>query len=357
MKRRTIAAIALGILISLTACNKDTETYVDVDPEKEVMEQEESFDDLRKNFPLGSSRITFDGNYLYIYGMKADVNKHVITYDCDIVGCKHNTEECGAWIKQQRSSERAYDGGFYYTLSNGIYYEKDDKQTLIYENDHTTEWSKETYDDPYGISMPIIVDDTKIIVFGANFLFTVNPKTKEATEPIDVGEIYFLSFSLINENKVAVANINFELFTVDLDSSESVKLKDYVLEVQSDGTSLYYISTENNKRRLIKCDVDGTNEEVIIENVGIYQLEEDSILFTQQDDNSTVYKKDLNTHTNEKLLELKNDKGEDWEALFFHYFPGYKNTFVDIYDSVKHTQEYVLIDPETKEYSYIESHQ
>ncbi len=386
MKKRLFALITATLFaLSITACdsNDSSDTYVSSLPDNANDTKYTFLDDTRVNFPLGSN-VTFDGRYLISSDYLLDTSLNTIRYNCNIVGCKHNDETCEA-NRNGKGSKRACNGGFYITLGNKLYFrDSEGNDELLFTNDFTTEMSKEIMTVPSKIGVELVTEKF-IILNGCNYIIRYDLETNKADAPIVVYDDQSIFESCLIDNTFVTASMSWELNATDIEAGKVTKLTDYALKPQTDGEYLYYIDMDN-KRDLVRCKADGSDKSVILSDVYDYAITDKYIIYKKTRpydpendteppivtgtysymiDDFALYKREISnpsqetrliyTYENEKLKNSLNNP-INLSVGYIYWFPGYENIICDTYDSENSWAGYVIINPDTGEFTFVEQH-
>ena len=354
--KKIILLTTLILSCSLSSCsfNNTEKELIDIDQMTDSSNQV-SISDTRRNF-FGTSRlVTTDGQFLYsATGIRVDLGNKIIEKDCDIVGCDHWSETCEA--SPQTLKDICFilcdNGGKYTNANSKIYYEKDGKKELIYQNTYSTKESEEAKQDSMILNF-IPYDDNKFIVGGFNYVYILDTKTKEASQPIVVGNSFMTNISVVDKNTLVAANVNMELFLIHLDTQNVEKLRDYVTDVQTDGGYLYFIDKYQQKNDLIKFDLATSSETVMTEDVSLFCVYNNGIIFGKGitlDDGTEIttqlYMIDTESSEPESIYKIDSEKsGENGRIQCLYYFPGYSKLIISVVTDRPDTQDgdYVLL--------------
>lgn len=371
MIRKISLLTALVLSCSLSSCSSKNKL---VDTNKLVDNSNiEAISDTRRNF-YGATRVeTIDGRFFYSCGnIRVDLGNKIIENDCDVIGCDHRSETCEASPQSRRGLTfiRCSNGGRFYNSDDKIYFKKDGKKELIYQNSYSTEEADEAGQGKVVLNF-IPYEDDKFIVGGYNYIYILDTKTNEASQPIDVGEVFTDNIAVVDHDTLAVANSNYELFLIHLDTRSVEKIRDYATSVYTDGSSLYFMDVYQQKNDLLMYDLKTKEETVITKNISFFCLYDKGIIFEkntvleendkENNENDMIIPAELyNTDTNgsepELIYNLDTEKaGEKGWISGVEYFPGYDKLIVTISPDRHDTygQDYVLIDPDDWSAEYI----
>lgn len=289
---RIILVFSVATLL-LTACNSSSknnstsdssEGYVDVSA---VIEQSGNISDNQSEY-IDTSRnhsevkdCSFDGVYFN------DFNTLAKTFEqnCAEPTCNHSGDTC-KFMRYRGAIPR-----------NGVYYTSDNNSGAVisYQNGESEVLFSPTNDKEKSTLLHFI-DDSKVISCGYNDIKLINldsqklecyvgeisdvNRDKEEITDEDIYATMFMTMAVVDENTVAVTNMNFELFCVDLKTQTSKKLADYVSCVQTDGESLYYLNVKDGENKIIRCDTNGENATVLATNsLPSFQIMKDSVIY------------------------------------------------------------------------------
>lgn len=357
MKNKIALLLLIVMSLAITSCTKDQEEYVSLNS-NEITDNEKNEvtyrGDMRTNYPLNTELYTYDGYYIYNYYTKADLEKEIIYYNCDIIGCKHNDYDCEAQEKAKRNSLRSYDGGFYYALENKVYYEKDGKSILLNENDFATDFAEETRTMPTEIYSIFIMEDSNLLVGGVNFYYILDPKTKEASEPIEVGDITTTSAAIIDSNRVVLSNINQETIIIDFDTREVKKIKDHAREAQILDNMIYFLTWEDDVSVLKRCDLNGENTEELVRGCYQYSIVNDDIFYVEFDKYDVLYRYDPNSDKVDEFLNLEDVDGQSLSITPPYHFTDTDFMIISVSNPIKSMKEYYRVDLDGSNPRYIE---
>lgn len=334
------------ITILFTSCQNSTTNnqYVNIDDTNNNFS--ESVNDNRVNFTMNTLNSTCDGAYFYQGRDKTDIYNKKILDRCSIVGCKHNEISCLASVWMNRNAVTAFNGGFYYAEDNKLFYEKDDKSELIIKNAYSTKFSEETYKSGDLIYNVILLDDKKLLLVGANYIFTVDTVTKSVGECIEIGEMMFRDMSLSGDIFIA-NNMNGELFTANIKTGEVKKRKDYIYSVQAYGGKVYYVKNENNKKKLYYSETDFISDNYIADNVTEIFATSDRLCYIKESYKNKLCYASYDNINEEK--ELFTNTSPDNEVLTLHYFPDAQMAVAECYNYKTNIRNYKIFRNNFKE--------
>lgn len=147
-----------------------------------------------------------------------------------------------------------------------------------------------------------------------------------------------------DDGTIYITTSEFELYSVNIESLEKKKLTDIMArDAICKDDKLYYIQLENNSKFLCSADMDGSNEQILVEDVESFSIYGDTIYYyldRSQDvlADGALYTADLNGESKEELISDMDNINN----IFF--MPGIERIFV--FDSVdkKPYKEYKLAD-------------
>ena len=292
----------------LTSCSGG-EQYVSI-PEI-IAEETDDYIPLSDNRTRNSINMgydTFDGRYLYNFGGLLDTVDNIIKDTCTQPGCTHNTETCERKFYVQRSI-KAYNGGLLYTDKNKLYFRKNSEDTLLYENDFYTDFEQENYARK-GFFDIALLDDDGIICSGVNFVFKVGYDGQLIYKPVVFSEKEFANdVSLVDSQTVLICTASMNIISLDLSTGEITQVKEHArTPVYIDGKIYYiFIEDENNVYYLSlnRCDINGKNDERLLDDCYIYCVTHDYIFYTKDSEAFSLFRYDLNSKENKVILDLK----------------------------------------------------
>ena len=299
-----------------------------------LLPQEDPFinkpmNDDRVNFTMNTLDSTYDAVYFYNWLKKVDLNNKLVLPNCNINGCEHNNASCELSERKRRNTVTAYGGGFYYCEDSYIYYEKDGKKQTVILNPYSTEFSNETYKNGKTIYNIILLDNEKLLLVGANYIFTVDVATKSIGECIKICEAQFRDMALAGD--IFIANdINGNLFTANIKTGEVKKQKEHIYSVQAIDGKVYYVNEKDEKKTLCYSDVDFTSEEYIADGVTEIFATKDRLCYIKETDKNTLYFRSFENMNDEKVLFNLQFRFE--EVFTVHYFPSADTSVVACYN-------------------------
>ncbi|NMB30738.1 MAG: DUF5050 domain-containing protein [Clostridiales bacterium] len=357
MKNKIAVILIIVMSLTITSCANSQEKYISLDSNETINNDESKTlykGDYRTNYPLNAELYTYDGSCVFNYAMKADLDKEIIYHNCDIIGCKHNDFDCEAYEKAKRNSLRSYDGGFYYAVENEVYYEKDGKSTLINKNDFSTDFAKETYALPTEIYSIFILDNGNLLAGGCNFFYIIDPNKKEASEPIEVGDITTTSTAIIDSNMAIITNINQEMLLVNFDTMDVKKIEDHARDAQVLDDKIYYLTWRDDISILKRCDINGENSEELVKDCYLFSIVDGNIFYVEFDKDDILYKYEPNSEKVSEFLNLEDVEGQSLSINPPFHFTDTDFMVIRVSNPIKSGSEYYCIDLDGTNPRYIE---
>ncbi len=350
-------AALLSAIFLLTACSADKQ-YISLPDDISLSEDKNTGADAANiddvNYFALYSGETFDGRFLITSSKRIDTTDGKVYMRCTRVGCEHNVPECGNNISMTSEKFR-YDRVYYIDTGKSdsdaskLCYEKDGEQTVIFENTYV---SAEDENRKTGAKINyIILAEDGIFCFGNNDVFKTDYDGDLTAQPIEFGSGGTLSGTVIDKDRAAVTDMNFQLFVTDFTSGSAIKISDYARAVSYCDGKLYYINNKSYIQKLMCCDLDGKNAETLIDDCYYYTFTDNFIYYIQTDNDSVLYRYDKQSGKTDEILTVETaaENAEDeWSAdeclSDMKYYPYYKLLCVGTFSGSAQTSRYCLLD-------------
>lgn len=347
----------LSAIFLLTACSSDKQ-YTSLPDDISLSEDENigadaaNIDDVNY-FALSDSE-TYDGRFLITSSKRTDTTDGKVYTRCTRVGCEHNVPECGnnfPMVNPKFCYDRIYyiDTGGSDSAPSKVCCETNGEQTVIFENKYV---SAEDENRKTGAKIyHIILTKDGIFCFGNNDVFKIDYDGNMTAQPIEFGSGGTLSGTVIDNDRAAVTDMNFQLFVTDFTSGSAIKISDHARAVSYCDGKLYYINSKSYIQKLMCCDLDGKNAETLIDDCYIYTFTDKFVYYIQRDNDYVLYRYDKQSGKTDEILtaETAAENAEDeWASdecmSDIKYYPYYKLLCVSTFSGSAQTTRSCLLD-------------
>ncbi|MCH5324637.1 MAG: DUF5050 domain-containing protein [Eubacterium sp.] len=305
MKKYLIICFALAAVILLSSCSTGRLYISDING---ISSNDNMLSGSANDMRPGIYSYTADGRYIYNEYYRIDILENRISVNCDKPLCNHDTTECDGEFFQEHVIVRAYEGGFYYTDGNILYYKKGDDIEKIYENNFVSDFEKDyEWTDTLGHFGAIPTDDG-IICVGLNYFFKISYDGELLRDPVVAAEDERCSFFAIDKDTLLGDAYTFDhvdyMFVADLNDGTVTKIKDGADPNWYADNKIYYTTGNFLSSDIFTCDMDGENEKMILSGVSLRTMIEKTIYFCTASDRSVIYKYDTETGETAEVLNL-----------------------------------------------------
>lgn len=275
-----------------------------------------------------NSMNTVDSNYLYVLGymyldtasgdnhsmaVKLDLQSGEIEGMCSVPGCQHNQSECIHF--RQMGSIRAFGKELRYVFGNRLMSFDGTKHTVLFTNNIVTQIGDPSAPISGEIAPDSMVDDicdlggfviseNKTYLYGGNIVFVLDNDTFTVGNPIKAGDDIFYSICVYNDIVYAANSVN-ELYMVDIKTETVKKLGDKIVNPSVYNERLYYIKWDGSVPYLYSTSLDGTDEQVVLEDCYVnYVIKDDNVFYSQFSSDRALYMYSLDKKDKIKLSDI-----------------------------------------------------
>lgn len=323
MKKIISTVSVLTALSLLAACGGSGDVYVSLSESSSDMDvpsesQSEAvtakpFCNVSPNYGYDGSQInimtsayTFDENYLYLFkgidniAQKARLNlkSGKLEAACDTPGCRHSDAEC--IYNRRMDSVRSFGKEIRYIFGNRLMSFEGGKHTTLFTNNIVTQIGEPStlvsgelapdgmVDDECALG-GIVIAENKTYLYGGNIIFSLDNDTFMASKPVKTGDNVIYSMCVYNDTAFAVNDVN-ELYMVDIKTATAKKLGDKIVNPSVYNEKLYYIKWGESVPCLYSAALDGTNEQVVLEDCYVnYVIRDGNVFYSQYSSDKAFY--------------------------------------------------------------------
>ncbi len=233
---------------------------------------------------VGSDGIqyVFDQNYQYY---KINLKTGDVVPLCNIPGCAHDVNTNPDCINVKGFSGTAA-GDAFWTQSKGslveVKDENDEKGTTLFTNSYHTEFEENYFEDKNNIRnfADFSVFENYIYFTAPSYVFRVNRGTMTAEPYIKVCDNRILASCVDAKNNAMYAVDDIaELFKIDFETGDVIKLGDNMGSPCVYGDKLYFTRYNKGIRPICVANLDGSNDEELIADGCIDYIIKDGKLF------------------------------------------------------------------------------
>lgn len=336
---------ALAALSLLTACSSSGDVYVSLSESSSYMDlYSENNSSTVPDKPLcnvsadycydgSQSHImnlmnTVDSNYLYILSymyldpesgykhsmaLKLDLQSGELEEMCSVPGCRHNDSECihrreMCWI-------RAFGKELRYVYGNRLMSFDGTKHTVLFTNKIVTQIGDPSAPISGEIAPVSMADDIcdlggfviaegKTYLYGGNIVYSLDNDSFIAGNPVKAGDDIIYSMCVFNDIAYAANSVN-ELYMVDMKTETVKKLGDKIVAPSVYNERLYYIKWDGSVPYLCSASLDGTDEQVVLEDCYVnYVIKDDNVFYSQFSSDRALYMYSLDKKDKIKLSDI-----------------------------------------------------
>ncbi|MBR3152971.1 MAG: DUF5050 domain-containing protein [Clostridia bacterium] len=150
----------------------------------------------------------------------------------------------------------------------------------------------------------MIVNKNKIYFIGSNNKLEIMDTKGENRKQVSNEDIY--AFQIVGKDIYYISS-SYEIKKMSIEGNDVEEISPTnVLSFQVVGNKIYYLNMNNNF--LERMDLDGENQEVVIEEmINYYNITDNVLYFVRQNDENkmAIYKKKLNDDNETKIVDLK----------------------------------------------------
>lgn len=258
---------------------------------------------------------TLDGNYLYWFGnidgigmIKTDLQSGKSEPLCTAPGCAHDTPSC---INNRAiHNVRAVGNEILYTDGERLMSFKDGEHTVLFTNElsHDIESFAGAYGDPAAEerarrSINYIPTEDTLYVNVGNLVYTLDRETLTAGKPVKVGDNAVWSMCAHDGGLYVTNDVN-ELFRVDFETETAEKLAEKVIYPIVYDEKLYYVKWQDDVPWLCGAELDGSGEELLIEDCYVYfVIKYGNVFYSQFAQDMAFYMRPLDGGEKTKLSD------------------------------------------------------
>lgn len=337
--KKIISIISVLIAVSLlSACGDSGDVYVsfsenssnmDVSPERQPdTVTDRTFCNVSQNFGYDISQInimnsqyTFDDNYLYLFkgfdgvGQKAKLNlkNGELEALCVTPGCRHSDAEC--IYNRRMDSVRSFGKEIRYISGNRLMSFESGKHTTLFTNNAVTQIGEPStlvsgelapgsiVGDECDLGGIVIAENTTYL-YGGNIIFSLDNDTFTAGNPIKIGDNAIYSMCVYNDTAYIANDVN-ELYMVNIKTETAKKLGDKIVNPSVYSEKLYYIKWVESIPCLYSTALDGTNDQVVLEDCYVnYVIKDGNVFYSQCSSDKAFYMYSLDKKKKTKLSDI-----------------------------------------------------
>lgn len=338
MKKHILTLSIITTLSLLTACGSSDDVYVTLSEnssDTEISSENHSaiipdkpfcnvfanycYDGSQNN--IMNSMYTFDENYLYLYkgnndiGQKVKLNLKSGEFEamCDIPGCRHSDSEC--IYNRRMASIRAFEKEIRYISGNRLMSFDGAKHTTLFTNNIVTQIGDAStlvngelapgsvISDECALG-GFVIAENKTYLYGGNIVFSMDNDTFTVWTPIKTGDNIIYSMCVYNDAVYAANDVN-ELYIIDTKTETVKKIGDKIVNPSVFNERLYYIKWVGSIPYLYSASLDGTDEQVVLEDCYVnYVIKNGNVFFSQYSSDKAFYMYSLDKNKKTKLSDI-----------------------------------------------------